>query len=47
MQIHFPSSSVSPVGTSRKRKRKPTSQDKESHKEIEEEEREVCHSPQK
>jgi hypothetical protein len=47
MQIPFPSSSVSPIGTRKKRKRKPTTQDKETPKEIEEEEREVHHSPQR
>jgi hypothetical protein len=47
MQIPFPSSSVSPTRTSRKRKIKPTTQDKETPKEIEEEEREVHHSPQR
>jgi hypothetical protein len=35
------------AGTSKKRKRKPTTQDKETPKEIEEEEREVHHSPQR
>jgi hypothetical protein len=47
MQIPFPSSSVSPTRTSKKRKIKPTTQDKETPKEIEEEEREVHHSPQR
>jgi hypothetical protein len=45
MQSPFPSTSVAPTGTSRKIKRKSTTQDKESLKEIEEEEREVHHSP--
>jgi hypothetical protein len=45
MQGPFPSSSVAPIGTSKKRKRKATTQDKESLKEIEEEEREVHHYP--
>jgi hypothetical protein len=35
------------AGTSRKRKIKATTQDKEAPKEIEEEEREVHHSPQR
>jgi hypothetical protein len=47
MQSPFPSSSVSPKGTSRKRKGKTTTQSKEVIKEIEEEEREVHHSPQR
>jgi hypothetical protein len=47
MQIPLPSSSVAPTRTSRKRKRKPTTQDKETPKEMEEEEREVHHSPQR
>jgi hypothetical protein len=47
MQIPFPYSSVFPVRTSRKGKGKPTTQSKEFIKEIEEEEREVHHSPQR
>ena len=47
MQIPLSSSSVSPAGTSRKRKRKPATQVKETPKETEEEEREVHHSPQR
>jgi hypothetical protein len=47
MQSPFPSSSVSPARTSRKRKIKPTTQDKETPKEIEEEERDFHHSPQR
>jgi hypothetical protein len=47
MQSPFPSSSVAPAGTSRKRKGKPTTQSKEVIKEIEEDEREVHHSPQR
>jgi hypothetical protein len=47
MQIPFPYTGVSPAGTSRKRKRKATTQDKEGYKEIEEEWREVNHSPQR
>jgi len=47
VQIPFPASSVSQEKTSNKRKRKPISQDKEIPKEIEEEEREFHHSPQR
>jgi hypothetical protein len=36
MQSPLPSSSVSPAGTSKKRKRKPTTEDKETPKEIKE-----------
>jgi hypothetical protein len=45
MQIPFPSSSGAPTRTSRKRKIKPTTQDKETPKEIEEKERDVHHTP--
>jgi hypothetical protein len=45
MQIPSPSSSVSPTRKRRKRKIKPTTKYKETPKEIEEEEREVHHSP--
>jgi hypothetical protein len=47
MHIPFPSISVAPAGTSMNKKRKATTQDKESLKEIEEDEREVHHSPQR
>jgi hypothetical protein len=47
VQIPFPASSVSQVETRKRRKRKPISQDKEVPKEIEEEEREFHHSPQR
>jgi hypothetical protein len=47
MQSPFPASSVAQAETSKKRKSKPTSQDKETPKEVEEEEREVHHSPQR
>jgi hypothetical protein len=43
----MPSSSVSQAETSKKRKGKPTTQDKETPKEVEEDEREVHHSPQR
>jgi len=45
MKNPLPYSSVSLARTSRKRKIKPTTKDKETPKEIEEEEKEVHHSP--
>jgi hypothetical protein len=47
MQSPLPSTSVAPAGTSKKRKTKAIAQDKEVIKEIEKEEREVYHSPQR
>jgi hypothetical protein len=47
MQSPLPASIVSQEETSKERKRKPTTQDKETPKEVEEEEREVHHSPQR
>jgi hypothetical protein len=47
MQSPLPSTSVYLVGTSRKKKRKSNIQDKEDLKEIEEEGREVHHSPER
>jgi hypothetical protein len=47
MQSPFPSTSAAPTGTCKKKKRKAIAQDKEVIKEIEEEEREVHHSPQR
>jgi hypothetical protein len=47
MQSPLPSTSVSPAGTSKKRKSKGIAQAKEVIKEIEGEEREVHHSPQR
>jgi hypothetical protein len=45
MQSHFPSTSDAPARASKKRKIKSISRDKEVIKEVEEEEREVYHSP--
>jgi len=47
MQSPLPTSSVSQEETSKKRNRKPITQDKESPKEIKEEERELHHSPER
>jgi hypothetical protein len=47
VQIPFPASSVAQVETSKKRKGKHIAQDKEVPKEVEEEEREAHHSPQR